>query len=309
MRRFLPALTLVLALAALAPAVAPAKASSATAPPTFSGVRHLSANGASLGYRVGGRGRPLVLIPGFILTMAEWDPAFIGALATHRRVYIFDNRGVATSTGSVRNLTISKMAGDTAVLIQKLGLRRADVLGFSMGGYIAQELVLRHPRRVDRLVLAATDPGGQRTVQPSAAVLRILDDPDTTQAQLLSVLFPPDQQAAGGAWYQRMGQAFVADHLPADSFTVSPATLAAQIRAGSLWAGRHGGTYKRLRHIKRPTLVADGRDDVVVPPANSRTLARKIPRARLVLYRDAGHAFLFQPETRFSARVARFLSR
>jgi pimeloyl-ACP methyl ester carboxylesterase len=277
-----------------------------TSGPQISPYKFVQLPGMRAGYREAGRGRPLVLIAGFSLTAAEWDPDLITRLAANRRVIVFDNRGVATSTGSVRRLSITQMANDTANLIRALKLKRPDVLGWSMGGYIAQELALRHPRSLRRLMLAGTDPGGTQAVQPSRRVLRILNNPNSTPNDLLPILFPANQRAAGGAWYGRIGSQ---SGLLPNSLTVSRATEAAQVRAcGPLWAARGRGTWSRLPSLRLPVLVADGEEDVVVPTVNSRHLARRIRRARLRLFPDAGHAFLIQDRARFAPLVERFLS-
>jgi pimeloyl-ACP methyl ester carboxylesterase len=129
-------------------------------------VRHVTINGAPFGYRTIGHGPPLVMIMGFTGTMAEWDPALIERLSARYRVILFDNRGVAESAdASVAGLTIESMARDTARLISELTARgKAHVLGWSMGSYIGEELALRHPSRLRRLVLAGSDPGSPRAI-------------------------------------------------------------------------------------------------------------------------------------------------
>ena len=294
-------------LAGLATAALGAPSAAAqTSGPQLSPYKFVQLPGMRAGWREAGSGRPLVLIAGYGLTAAEWDPDLITRLAANRRVIVFDNRGVATSTGSVRRLSITQMANDTANLIRALRLGRPDVLGWSMGGYIAQELALRHPGSLRRLVLAATDPGGTRAVQPTARVLRILTNPNSTPDDLLPILFPSNQQAAGGAWFGRIGSQ---SGLLPNSLTLSPTTQAAQTRAsGPLWAARGGGTWARLPRLRLRVLVADGDEDIVVPTANSRQLARRIRGAHLRLYGDAGHAFLIQDRARFAPLVDRFLA-
>jgi pimeloyl-ACP methyl ester carboxylesterase len=288
----------------LGAAAAPASA----AVPEISPYRFVHVHGARLAYRVAGHGRPLVLIAGFGLTAAEWDPALVDDLAAHRKVVIFDNRGVGLSTGSLRELTVTEMAEDTARLIRRLGLRRRpDVLGWSMGGYIAQELALHHPRRLRRLVLAGTDPGGLVAAQPSQRVLNLLSDPNATPDQLLPILFPPGRRAAGLAWYRRIG---AEPGFQPSWITVSPAANAAQTKAClPRWAARGKGTWGRLPSLRRPVFITDGAKDIVVPTVNAHRLARRIPGARLRIFPDAGHAFLIQDHDRFARAVDRFLSR
>jgi pimeloyl-ACP methyl ester carboxylesterase len=272
-------------------------------------IRHVTVNGASIGYRTAGRGKALVLITGSSSTMAEWDPTMLDALARKHRVIIFDNRGAGTSTGSVQNLTISQLARDTEQLIAEVTQGKADVLGWSMGGYVAQKLVLHFPDRVRRLVLASTDCGGVETIPPRPRALKILEDPDATQTQRMSVLFPKDQLDAANAWTAAITAAFARDGFqPANAFTVSPATAAAQTEAaGTRWLRKGGGTCASLGRITQRVLIGAGKDDVIVPVKNHRRLLHGIARAKARVYGDAGHAFLFQPGLGFTSAVSRFL--
>jgi pimeloyl-ACP methyl ester carboxylesterase len=272
-------------------------------------VRHVTVNHASIGYRIAGSGEPLILISGSGMTMAEWQPSLLDALARRHRVIVFDNRGTGTSTGSVANLSIKRMAADTSSLIARLAGGRSDVLGWSMGGYVAQKLTVTAPKRVRRLGLASTDCGGPTTLPPKPWVLKILTDPDATQAQRLSVLFPPDQAASGQAWMSEVGAAFGRNgYQPSDSFDVRAGTVSAQSKAaGNRWLGTGKGICRGLTQVAQPVLVAAGLDDVVVPARNRRALLRRLPDAKGLAYEDAGHAFLFQPELAFSTAVDRFL--
>jgi pimeloyl-ACP methyl ester carboxylesterase len=284
-----------------------ATATAAANPVVFSAVRHIRVGDISVGYRTIGAGPALVMIMGFGGTMAEWDPALLAALGRRHRVIVFDNRGVATSTNSPGNrLTIAEMADDTARLIGRLGMRRADVLGWSMGSFIAQELVLRHPSVVRRLILSGADPGSPKAVQPSAAINRILNNPNTTPKQLIKILFPRNQQRAAMAYLLRV---IKQQGLLPNSFTVSKRIFHAQVVAeGPLWYCHGCGSYDRLPTIKLKTLVADGSDDLLEPPPNSRIIARRIPGARLRLFPDAGHAFMFQYPDLFTRVATAFLA-
>jgi len=273
-------------------------------------VQFAAVNGTTLGYRVSGSGRPLVLIGGSSFTMAAWDPVLLDALASQRRVYIFDNRGVGTSAGPVDELTIQQMAADTAAFMAQVVGGKADVLGWSMGGYIAQELAIGHPDLVRRLVLASTDCGGPHTQGPTKRALRILTDPAATQAQRLSILFPRNRTGAAVAWSAGIGSAYAeVGYLPSNAFTISPATATAQVKAaGTQWLGKDHGTCARLGAIQARTLIAGGRDDVVVPVGNIQALTDGIENSSARVYNDAGHAFLFQPGLRFALTVNDFLA-
>jgi pimeloyl-ACP methyl ester carboxylesterase len=296
-------------LAAAALAVAAASAAEAAAP-TSAPLQTARLPGATLGYRVlhpHAKGRPLVLVAGFGVTMAEWDPLFVERLARGRRTVVFDNRGMGNSTGSVAGLTIERLARDTVALIRTLKLGRADLIGWSMGGSIAQRVALDAPRRVGRLVLASANAGSPRAVQPSDEVVAVLTNPDTTPEQMLTVLFPPDRHAAAEAWMARIA---AQPNLAAADFATPPVTMAAQsLAAGPRWYGRGDGTLGQLWRLRAPTLIAYGKDDVIVAPSNAMLIDSRIPHAAIKGYTDAGHAFLFQDPTGVAARFAAFLDR
>jgi pimeloyl-ACP methyl ester carboxylesterase len=248
----------------------------------------------TVGYRIVGSGPPLVMIMGYPLTMEDWDPGFVDALAKHFRVVIFDNAGVGDTQRPPGPLTIDAMARQTSALIDTLRLSRPDVLGWSMGGMIAQALAVLDPSQVRRLVLCATFPGMDAAV-PSATVAAL-----TRPREWENVLFPANQTKAYNAWV-----AALSGYPPAAAS--SKAVRAAQRRAVQQWWDGKDPAGRRIAAISAPTLIADGAADWVDPVANARALARLIPGARLVLYPDAAHAFLFQDATRFAAVVESFL--
>jgi pimeloyl-ACP methyl ester carboxylesterase len=301
-----PARLLAFAVCATLAVAAPAAAQ--TAAPTSFPLETAKVDGATIAYRdinPTAGGTPLVMICGYGLTMAEWDPTFVETIAGNRRVIVFDNRGIGNSSGPVKGLTIAEMARDTAGLIRKLGLQRVDVLGWSMGGYIAQTLALAHPSLVHRLVLASTDPGSPHALEPTKPVVKVLTNPDLTPSSLLPILFPADQQAAGQAWYAAIS---AQPGLSAADFATPSATMAAQEAANATrWYGRGDGTYARLPRLKAPTWIGYGKEDVVVPPGNARLLARRIPHASAHGFADAGHAFLFQDPAAKASTMAAFL--
>jgi pimeloyl-ACP methyl ester carboxylesterase len=251
----------------------------------------------AVGYRIFGSGPPLVLITGYGGTMESWDPRFVDALSQHHRVVIFDNSGIGKTHMLSTPLTIDAMANQTSALIDALGLKMPDVLGWSMGGMIAQALAVEHPSQVSRLVLCATFPG-TGTVKPSQAAINDLKSSDPTK--VMSVLFPPDQSVAAEVFEVATG-----DYPPSAS---APSTVVtAQTQAVNEWFDGSDNSGKKTASIDVPTLVADGTIDRLDPTANDHRLASLIPKTQLTLYSDAGHAFLFQEETRFVPTVEAFL--
>jgi pimeloyl-ACP methyl ester carboxylesterase len=251
-----------------------------------------------VGYRVIGSGPPLVLITGYGGTMESWDPRFVDALAKSHRVVIFDNAGVGETRALPAPLTIDAMADQTSALIDALGLGRADVLGWSMGGMIAEALAIRHPAQVLRLVLCATFPGTGKVVQPSQAAIDAIKNDD--EQQVMADLFPAGQTAAQNAFLAAVSSYPSAPAAPA-------ATTAAQSSAIIAWWDGTDPAGKRTAEISVPTLVADGTVDRLDPVSNSHALAKLIAGARLVLYPGAGHAFLFQDESAFLPVIESFL--
>jgi len=270
-----------------APQMAPGTASVVSAP-----VRIAHTRLGAIGYRVVGSGPPLVLIMGYAGTMEVWDPRLVHALARHSRVVMFDNAGVGRTQPlrgeRTSTLTIDAMADQTSALIDTLGLGRPDVLGWSMGGMIAQALAVLHPAQVRRLVLCATYPGTGAVVPSQAAI----------QA---GSLFPANQVNADNAFTAAISEYPAAPAAPADAKT-------AQAAAITQWWDGADATGRKIASISVPTLIADGTDDQLDPVANDHTLARLITGSRLVLYPDAGHGFLFQEGTRFASLIESFLT-
>jgi pimeloyl-ACP methyl ester carboxylesterase len=262
-----------------------------TAPTQF-----VEARGIRFAYRRFGQdtGLPLVFMPHFRAGMDHWDPAVTDGFAASRPVILFDNAGVAASSGETPD-TIEAMADHAAVFITELGLSRVDILGFSIGGYIAQALALRHPAITRRLVLVGTGPrGGEASKDPKVGEYGASTDPRTGESGLeafLYLFFRPSEtsQAAGRAFWDRR-------HLRRDDVDPpsSPQTMKAQRAAITAWREVCGERYSELKSIEQPTLVVNGSQDIMVPTINAFTLSQWIPGAQLIVYPDSGHGSLFQ---------------
>jgi pimeloyl-ACP methyl ester carboxylesterase len=280
-------------LAVAAPAAAAPPRSIKDAP-----IRAVNAGQGKIGYRSVGEGKPLVLVMGLSGTMDAWPPSFVDALATRRRVITLDNEGIRRTTLGPGTLTIGRMADDVASLIRALRLRRADVLGWSMGGMIAQSLARRHPNRVRRLVLCATAPGDGRATPPAADVITQLT---TGMADVFGLLFPPGHDSASQAFVRGITS------YPNPSPAAPPEVTQAQLGASTTWAAGGDPSGRPLSRIRLPVLVGGGALDRLLPVANQRYLATALPNARLRVYRDAAHGFLFQHQRAFLKQINRFL--
>ena len=275
---------------------APASAATAVDAPT----RTVEAGGITIGYRVVGTGRPVVLVQGLGGTMDGWDPAFVDGLARQgRRVVLLDNRGAGRTDLRSGTLSVRRMSGDVAALIAKLRLGRPDVVGWSMGGMIVQSLAVRYPQRVRRVALLASAPGDGEATPPSADATAALaaDDP----AGLLSRLFPPAADAARDGYIRRVARRRgFAPIVPA-------ATRTQQLLASAEWLLGRDPAGRRIAKLRMPVLVGSGVQDELLPARNQRHLAKVIPNARLVSYADASHGFFVQHRVPFLRRLDAFL--
>lgn len=245
-------------------------------------------DGATIAYRRIGNGRPLVVLNGFAATSADWDPSFIDVLASSNELILVDNRGIGSSTDNGRPFGIDQLADDAARVIEMLDMERPNVLGWSMGGFIAQRLALQHPERINKLILLSTDPGGSDADRASAAVWSQLIDMSGTPHQqarrLLSLLFPSD---VAESIYRKFG-----DILAEARAQLSPDLVNRQAAAMDAW--HRIGIGNRLRELNVPVLIASGTADIVIPPSNALKLVNAIPGAWLAQFDGCGHAFMAQ---------------
>lgn len=259
--------------------------------------------GTTIAWYERGHGPLLVLLIGTGSTMAEWDPALLRLLARSHRLILFDYPGVGRS-GPWRGRSFDSLADVAAGFMRAVGVERADVLGWSMGGFVAQRLAVRHSGLVAHLVLAGTNPGGDEAVLGSKRAQRIDSEPHPSDRQILSLLYPASAQKEGRAFLDRLGRASGDGEIP-DDFHVSAATTDRQVAAEDPWL-RSNRNFDELADVGIPTLAAAGAEDPVVPPVNLRRIARRIPIAKLAVFPGA-HAFLFQSRHAFTRAVDAFL--
>jgi pimeloyl-ACP methyl ester carboxylesterase len=249
---------------------------------------------------------PLVLLQHFRGNLDNWDPALVDALARDRRVITFDNRGVAASSGTTPS-KIAEMARDAIDFIDALDVGAVDLLGFSIGSFVAQEVALVRPSLVRRLVLASSAPEGASGMHGWAPdVIDAVGKPETSPEGYLSVFFT-GSDAGRAAGQQVAGRIFGARSADRDAPT-SWQTRLAQYDAVCAWGLPNHSLLERVAAIEQPVFVANGDSDPMILPRYSYLLAGLIPGARLKIYPDAAHGFLFQHHAEFAADVDAFLA-
>jgi pimeloyl-ACP methyl ester carboxylesterase len=254
-----------------------------------------------------GSGLPLLCLQHFTGTLDNWDPAVTDSLAVERDVILFDNAGIGRSTGAVPH-TVQDMASHALAFLDGLPVTTCDVLGFSLGGMVAQQIALERPSMFRRMILVGTAPrGGQDIMHLEKPTLAgPLHDPSLEgYPRLQKLFFAPTEssQAAGQAFVERLAQR--AHDLDPPS---GPQVATAQIAAFRDWERFSGERFADLRTIRQPTLVVDGVHDEMVPVTNSYALGEHLPNAVLLTYPDSGHGSLFQFHESFTRQAAAFLA-
>lgn len=243
---------------------------------------------------------PLLLLSHFRAALDMWDPALLEKLAADREVFVPDNRGVGLSGGTTPD-TVAAMAEGIAAFAKSLGLTEIDVLGFSLGGYVAQTLARVRPDLVRRLVLAGTSPRGfGEDLAAQGRVREVITKTQVSPKDLVHLFFPPTSEGRtqGVAYVRRVGL----------GAGVAEPSWRAQLKAAAAWGAHDPSAVRDLASITQPAFVAHGERDIMVAAGKSVILAKHLPHSTLKIYPGTGHGFLFHAYDEFGADVAHFLA-
>ncbi|MGK5056664.1 alpha/beta fold hydrolase [Janthinobacterium sp. LB2P49] len=267
----------------------------------------LAAGAVNFAYRELGQqngGTPVVFLNHLAAVLDNWDPRVVDGIAAKHHVIVFDNRGVGASSGSSPN-SIEQMADDAITFIKALGYPQVDLFGFSMGGMISQEIALKEPQLVRKMILAGTGPAGGEGISEVAGVANVdllkglFTGPDPKQ--FLFFTRTPKGIEAGKAFLARLKE-----RVDNRDKEITFAAYIAQLQALKAWGQKQPAD---LSVLKQPVLIVNGDHDRMVPTVNSRDLARRIPHSTLAIYPDAGHGGIFQFHVTFVPEALAFLAR
>jgi pimeloyl-ACP methyl ester carboxylesterase len=264
----------------------------------------INAGGTTYAYRILGdkQGVPLIMLSGLGGSMDDWDPAITNGLAQKYKVILFDNQGVGLSKGVTPD-NIAAMANDVANFIKALGYAKVNLLGFSMGSFISQQLVLTQPALINKIILTGAGPKGSEGLSNLPNLLAAAAGLSAEES-LLRFAFTSSSKSieAGKASYARSQKRIIDRDLP-----VNAQSGAAQLTAVLGWAQPYPNAFNELKTITQPVLIAQGEEDIPVPVDNAINLSKYIPNARLITYPDAGHAAVFQYHDDFIQEASSFL--
>lgn len=252
-----------------------------------------------IAYKIFGKGDPILLINGYSFTMDSWDPTLLETLASNHTVIVFDNRGIGNTTSGSEKFSIGLFANDTAGLLEALNIKKADVLAWSLGGRIAQELTLNYPDKIGKLILYAIGCGGGKGSVPQSQEVRneFVNGTGTAEdriARLVPLFFPQEWRNENPNYLE---------NIPKTTETILNQTLNKEIEA----AANAPSTCDRLKNITQPTLVIVGTDDAATPATNSLRMAELIPGSWFVQIKGGGHALMYQYPKQFNNIVKTFL--
>jgi pimeloyl-ACP methyl ester carboxylesterase len=271
-----------------------------------------------IAYKTFGKGEPIVLFNGASDNMDAWDPSFLKGLSSNHTVVVFDQRGIANTTIGSKPYTMQVVANDTAGLLDALKIPRADVMGYSLGGHIAQQFIVSHPERVNRVILVATTCGGKEGIPKPPAFIKLQSD--LVNKSLHNIPMTAEQlksltaASLGSGWIKLHPESLA---LPANVTSLfqlkpglTPKMANNQMNIGFPWENTNwSGACDAEAKLAKPTLAIAGTDDnLFIPHGNALILASKIPGAWLVQIKNAGHAVMNQYPEEIGKIVNTFLS-
>jgi len=283
--------------------------STATVSNTTAPTQFITAGDNKYAYRQfgSGPGLPLLFLQHFTGTLDGWDPAVTDSLAIGRSVILFESAGIGRSNGKVPT-TVAGMASHAMRFLDAIRLTQVDVLGFSLGGMVAQLIALRRPALFRRIILTGTGPeGGVGVAMDRPELLKIFVDQQMPMSEKLLKLFfatTETSQSAAREFVQRLAQRIEDKDTPTNAEAAG-----AQLAAMSAWEKSGGEPYADLKKITHPVLVTNGNHDIMIPTVNSLMLSEHLPNAQLIIYPDSGHGSLFQHAGAFTSHVSEFLDR
>jgi pimeloyl-ACP methyl ester carboxylesterase len=283
--------------------------SKATASNTTAPTQYVTVGDNTYAYRQfgSGPGIPLLFLQHFTGTLDNWDPAVTDPLALGRSVILFESAGIGLSSGKVPG-TVAGMADHAMKFLDALGLTHVDVLGFSLGGMVAQVIALKRPALFRRIILTGTGPeGGVGVAMDRPELLKIFADQKMPSSEKLLKLFfatTETSQSAGRQFVQRLAQRTEDKDTPTNAEAAG-----AQLAAMAAWAKSGGEDHADLKDTTQPVLVTNGNNDIMIPTVNSFTLSAHMRNAQLIIYPDSGHGALFQHAVAYTSHVSEFLNR
>jgi pimeloyl-ACP methyl ester carboxylesterase len=249
-------------------------------------------NDATISYYTRGNGDPIVLLPGFGMTMQHWDPLLLEQLSKNHTLVMLDYRGVGKSSGSVANLSQAEMANDVVGLMDHLHLKKTTILGWSLGSFVAQVVAEQHPDRVEKLILIGTGPGGDKQVESSEEISNAIQNnlAGTWADVYTRLMFSTDD--ARQAYLDRLYLAQARKEVP----TGSEESLEMKSLQEKLFGDpdQEEARFAGLAKITAPTFIIVGDQDKLLVPENAKITAKTIPHAQLHITAKAGHAVLFE---------------
>jgi len=254
-----------------------------------------------IGYKKIGVGPPILLITGFSASMNNWPPTLISNLSKHHTVYIFDNRGIGNTTLGYKNFTNDQFTQDTLGLMNALNISKADIIGFSMGGFIAQDIALTNPLKINKLVIYATVCGGPESTPLHENLTKItLNSKNATEFYrgLVPLIFPKELIGNNQG---------VIDNI-AEKFPVNTSMDTIRNQYSAVYSWYYKGVCNQLGKIDIPTLIIVGTKDILTPPVNSLMMTEKIPDSWLIRIQGGGHAVMAQNDSKIATISEAFLN-